>query len=362
MRGLALSGMLLVNLGVMSRVSSIPLSSLAGLNWLSSFWLLALAEGKFYPLFAFLFGWGIARRQDQAGEPTASFFWPNLRRMLVLGTFGLLHAALLWEGDVLLVYALAGALLPLARRIPARMLLACACIALLFSSFLSLPGPGGQLSRAYAGWVSPLAELLRNWMLGAVDGAFEILPRLAQFGLKLLYFPAWLGNFAALILIGYRVGLTGSTFGPQQQERRSLWGLLLIALAFNAGYMITRAVPSLLPPDWVGFARSLTLSLGGPLLGLVYALGVTRAWSRARWQPVLEPLTRLGRMPLTVYLTQSCIALGIFSWSAPVGLTPALIWLLAAAILAAQVAFAQLWFSHFALGPLEAAWRRLSRP
>ncbi len=268
MRGLALGGMLLANLGVLSGMSSISLTSLAGGNWLSSFLLLALVEGKFYPLFAFLFGWGIARRQDRLSERGTSFFWQNLRRMAVLGAVGLLHAALLWEGDILLVYALLGALLPLVRRIPIWAVLLSACAALLFAPFLALPGPGSLLSSAYAGWVSPLAAPLRAWMVGSVDGFSIIQPRLAQFGLKLLYFPAWLGNFVALMLIGYRVALNGLTPGLQQLGQRFTWGLLLTALALNLGYALTRAAPSLLPPDWAGFARSLLLAWAARCWGL----------------------------------------------------------------------------------------------
>ncbi len=66
-------------------------------------------------------------------------------------------------------------------------------------------------------------------------------------------------------------------------------------------------------------------------------------------------------MPLTVYLTQSCLGVVIFSWLAPERTTSALVWSLAAVILASQIAFAQLWFSHFPRGPLETTWRSLSR-
>ena len=64
-----------------------------------------------YPMFAFLFGYGIvqlAGRQQAAGTPE-----PLVRRLLRrrhwwLVAFGLVHAALLWEGDILGIYGLVG--------------------------------------------------------------------------------------------------------------------------------------------------------------------------------------------------------------------------------------------------------------
>lgn len=69
---------------------------------------------RVYPMFAFLFGYGIMqlyRRQLASGaaEPAARALLQ--RRNLWLLAFGFVHAALLWMGDVLGAYGLAGLLL-----------------------------------------------------------------------------------------------------------------------------------------------------------------------------------------------------------------------------------------------------------
>ena len=67
----------------------------------------AFVDGKFYTIFSILFGIGfsliLARR-------SVSLF---LRRMLILACIGFCHLMFIWSGDILLLYALGGLLLPL---------------------------------------------------------------------------------------------------------------------------------------------------------------------------------------------------------------------------------------------------------
>src|SRR5271170_7202814 len=68
-------------------------------------------QGKFVTLFSFLFGLGFAVQMSRAEARGAKFmsFYP--RRLAALALFGLIHGILIWWGDILLTYALAGALL-----------------------------------------------------------------------------------------------------------------------------------------------------------------------------------------------------------------------------------------------------------
>ena len=81
----------------------------------------ALAQGKFFTLFSFLFGWGFATQFLRAEERGAVAGFPRqyLRRSAVLSLIGVVHIALLSEGDILLLYAILGLLLlPLRRARP----------------------------------------------------------------------------------------------------------------------------------------------------------------------------------------------------------------------------------------------------
>ncbi|WP_198411121.1 DUF418 domain-containing protein [Microbacterium suaedae] len=68
-------------------------------------------DGRTYPLFAFLFGYGIVqmyRRQVGAGVDEHAVRGLLQRRNAWLLVFGFVHAVLLWMGDVLGAYGLAG--------------------------------------------------------------------------------------------------------------------------------------------------------------------------------------------------------------------------------------------------------------
>ncbi|MEV1292528.1 DUF418 domain-containing protein [Pseudonocardia sp. NPDC049635] len=69
---------------------------------------------RVYPMFAFLFGYGLAviyRRQGENGVPEREAFRLLQRRNLWLLVFGFVHALLLWGGDVLGAYGLCGLVL-----------------------------------------------------------------------------------------------------------------------------------------------------------------------------------------------------------------------------------------------------------
>ena len=95
-------------------------------------WLLSLlVDGKFYLNFSVLFGIGFSIILENAVKRGANGMHIFYRRMTVLAVIGLLHMMLLWSGDILLLYALMGMLLPLFRRCSDRSLLGWAVFFLL---------------------------------------------------------------------------------------------------------------------------------------------------------------------------------------------------------------------------------------
>ncbi|MFF0144715.1 DUF418 domain-containing protein [Amycolatopsis sulphurea] len=75
---------------------------------------IAGVDSRVYPMFAFLFGYGIVqlyRRQLASGAEPATARRLLRRRHWTMLLFGLVHAALLWHGDILGTYALAGLVL-----------------------------------------------------------------------------------------------------------------------------------------------------------------------------------------------------------------------------------------------------------
>jgi uncharacterized protein len=82
-----------------------------------------------------------------------------------------------------------------------------------------------------------------------------------------------------------------------------------------------------------------------------------------QWRERLRPFAAVGRMALSNYLLQSLVCTTLYySWG--IGLYgrvgPLLGFVPTIAIYAAQVALSVWWLRHYATGPMEWLWRRLT--
>ena len=114
LRGLALVGILLMNIEWFNR-AIISLgghdTTLTGIDHAVGWLIRCFVEGKFYKLFALIFGMGFAvmlLRAKEVGRPFGAWF---VRRMIVLLLIGIAHMIFLWGGDILHDYAIAGLIL-----------------------------------------------------------------------------------------------------------------------------------------------------------------------------------------------------------------------------------------------------------
>ena len=125
-RGFALFGVLLVNMynfGAYSPEWSGPIDAALSASMHSLF------ETKSLRLFTLLFGLGFALQL--AGGPSRGdgFVWLYLRRLAVLFAFGVVHT-LLYDGDILMEYAMLGVILMAFRNVSQKVLLALAIVLL----------------------------------------------------------------------------------------------------------------------------------------------------------------------------------------------------------------------------------------
>ena len=114
LRGVALVGILFMNIEWFGRsISEFSTfdRTLSGLDHAVAWLVRCFVEGKFYKLFALLFGMGFAVMLLRAQEKRMAFGGWFARRMLVLFVIGLLHMFFVWPGDILHDYAVAGLLL-----------------------------------------------------------------------------------------------------------------------------------------------------------------------------------------------------------------------------------------------------------
>jgi uncharacterized protein len=147
-RGLAILGIFLVNMqffaqpfGEMMSTPGPPEGS-STLDRIAYYFVMIFCAGKFYPLFSMLFGIGFMIQLDRATRAGRRFVPAYMRRLAVLCILGLAHGLLLWYGDVLFIYSIAGLILfgtvMLFRNITARGLLWTGIVLILVSAFMGL--------------------------------------------------------------------------------------------------------------------------------------------------------------------------------------------------------------------------------
>lgn len=91
---------------------------LTGADRFSDALIYVLVQGKFYTLFSLLFGMGFAVMNKRATDAGHAFMPFYLRRSLGLLAIGLIHAVLIWSGDILVLYALMALPLFMSRTLP----------------------------------------------------------------------------------------------------------------------------------------------------------------------------------------------------------------------------------------------------
>ena len=119
----ALLGICIVNLPFMGLpVESVFYPPDGWHNKAAVFLVECLFQLKFFTLFSFIFGWGLAIQEKNAvskGQPLRQRYFRRMAGLLVLGV---LHATLVFSGDILALYALLGTALWILREKPARTL------------------------------------------------------------------------------------------------------------------------------------------------------------------------------------------------------------------------------------------------
>lgn len=384
LRGCALFGILIVNMTafswpvdqMMMRQQFWETRTDVIADWTVRF----LAEGKFYPLFAFLFGLGAAIQMERAESRGANFAGRFCRRLFVLLGIGLAHGLLLWEGDILVWYALSGFLLLAFRERKPKTPLIWAAICLLIPALLItllwmlLAGLSlvpeiarviqKELAQEQGTAALQIEETIRVFALGSYGEIFA--ERVGNLVVMWLVGVFYVPTFFAMFLLGLYAGKRGIFQNIEANLgliRRVLgWGLA-IGLPASLFHAIGMAVSDLSDVRFVWLISQAFVAVGGPAQSLAYAAAITLMLRRVRWKSWLRPIAAAGRMALTNYLLQSLICTTIFySYGLGLfGLVGRATGLgLAVVICATQVAFSVWWLKRFRFGPMEWLWRTLT--
>jgi len=349
-------------------------------NWAFAFRLVFL-EGKMRALFSILFGASLllfVERREAAGGDGDGL---QLRRLLWLALFGLLHFALLWDGDILFLYACVGLGALLLRQAQPQ---ALAVVALVTFTFWQASGMASwqpivqRETAVLAGTASPdaVAEhraiLAENRREDRIDSAAtlslytqEVRTRLSRQTFEPLGVLAnnW-GEILSYMLIGMallRSGFFAGTWSGPAMRALAFAGTgagLVLTLAF-AAWAHPRGYPELTMQRAIGYG------LGFPhlLMALGYMALLVMLAPRLLATGIGQRLEAAGQAALSNYLGSTVLMTAIFSgWGLGMfgRFGPAQqVWfvLLAWAIM---LGWSQPWLARFSHGPLEWLWRCLA--
>lgn len=386
LRGFALFGILFVNMPLFNRPFQgifFPADPAAAWHERVAEWLIhALGEGKFYSLFSLLFGLGLVLLMERVEGRGGRFIPLYLRRLLVLLGIGIVHAFLIWAGDILIMYALFGFVLLLFRKARPRTVLIWAVVLILIPLLFT----AGSTALLELGRAIPEAAASIEQSFAQTEAAYRAdyeraartyaQGRFGEITAQRVYDYLSFGLVSYFVL-GFNViamFLVGLYFGKRRLfedlpthrpffRRLFLWGLGL-GLPLNALYATLIMGVSRYEPTWPLVVAMVAQGIGAPLLSLGYLSALTLLYSRSSaWAARLAVLAPVGQMALTNYLLQSIVCTLLFygyglalfgrvGYAAGIALT-VVIYLL-------QIPFSHAWMRRYRFGPAEWLWRSLT--
>ena len=358
LRTAALIGICVVNLPYMALPASQTLSVVqSGPDQIAAIVTAVFFEAKFFILFSFLFGWGMQVQLSAAERAGADAGRRHWRRMIMLALFGVLHAVLVFSGDILLLYSLVGSLIwPLRNASPRRLIrfalgmIALSLLCLLIISLviaLSPATPADPLPGLAGGYLDTLKARLNAW------------PE------TLVFLILFQGPLAASAFAAGLAAAKLDVLAPQATRWRrrcaiALPVLVLIGLPLNIAYGLIASGPGLGLGEIADLLGFLSIAVGAPVLTLAYicAIRLLIDWFRL---PAI--LVLAGRNSLSSYVLQGVLAglifggygLGLFghfgqAWLVPISIALALTAMVMVGLFARRIG----------RGPLEILLRRVT--
>ena len=344
-RGVAVLGILLMN-AVSFRYGLPPYLNLSaggsetGLDWAVGMLGEIFIDQKFMAVFSLLFGAGILLFIERAEAREARPVLLNLWRNVLLLGIGALHT-MLWDGDVLMLYALSAVVLLALRSLQSRTLIAVGALVFLLSV------PNTLLVQQIINTTD--VSLAGIWEPGETSGENAVLEALTLLG----YVARGLG----MILMGaglYRLGFMSGRMSTGTYRRTAVVGLG-VGLPLAAASVVVTALGDY--ARGVAFIGQIPNTLGTIPAALGY-MSLLVLWDRRGEHWLKRRLLATGRMALTNYLSQTVLGvltLTVLLDDASVGRTGILIFVLV--VWALQLWWSRIWLDRFRFGPAEWLWR-----
>jgi uncharacterized protein len=398
-RGVAVLGILLMNIVAMGMYGAAyddptVIGGATGANLWTWIVMHVVAEGKMRCLFSMIFGASVLLLTSrlESKRNSADIYY---RRTLWLLVFGVVHAFLLWEGDILYPYALCGlALYPFRNRSAKSLLIIGAVILAINSAIYVFMGfderdtlkngraaeqaelQGKKLTeeqraakseydrwqRFYRPTTEQLQKDAKNWR-GDPISVIKARAEIVSFFHNMPYYGPFNLDIWCMMFIGMGLFKLGALSG-RRSFRFYAW---LVIIAYGIGlplnsYTAWVIVKNNFDPIIHSFANApydagrLSVALGH--LGAVMLCVKSGLF---RW--CLGSLTAIGQMAFSNYLFQSVVTAFIFTgygFKLYDRLERYQLYYVVAGIWAVQMIASPVWLKYFRFGPLEWCWRSLT--
>jgi uncharacterized protein len=379
LRGVAALGILAMNIQYFSQVSAAYLNPmLIGFHSRADSWIWLvnheLFDQKMMTIFSLLYGAGIVlltSRIETKGCNSTPIF---LRRSLWLMLFGLIHAYLLWSGDILFSYAICGLVTYPFRKWQWKRLLVLGFLAVSVSSVVYLlyvssmiSWPADKVEALERELWHPTQQQIADQVAAYRGGWLDQMPeRIAEAKLLeiqgLLYLTLW--RSGGLMLIGmalYKLGVLTGSLSVSTYRRLGILGLALGIPIISYGVFRDFAEHwNMKYALFIGTQFNYWGSLG---VALTWICAVMLVCKTPSLKPFAGHIALVGRMAFSNYILETLICTTIFyghgfamfgRYDRKQGV---------AVVLCTWIAlyfFSQVWMRYFFLGPLEWLWRSLT--
>ena len=401
LRGVAVLGILVMNIYAFAMPFAAYANPLAWggsepLNVLTWAVTHVVFDQKFMSIFSMLFGAGIVLMNERSLQKAQPFGRVFFRRQFWLLAIALIHAYLIWFGDILFFYAVIGMLVYAFRNMAPGKLVVVGCLLLLVAPLLSFGGgtymedlkaraeqleqqqlEGTELTDEQLATVEEWSEA-RSFILPGDeeiaadvaaytgswrDGLEHRLSFVASFQVNgMLFYVLW--RVGGLMLIGMALMKAGILSGERDRNfyRTLMLTGYLAGLPLTAWSAINAAAHGYDPlymfrvGNLWNYVGSIVVAFGH--IGLVM-LAVTSGWL----QSLLQRFAAVGQMALTNYLTHSIVMTALFyGWGMGLYGTVPRFWQMAfvAGLVGAQLLLSPWWLARFRFGPVEWLWRSLT--
>lgn len=376
LRGIAILGILIMNVQSFAMPGSAYLNpssfgDLTGINfWV---WVLShvLADQKFMTIFSILFGAGIVLVTDKAEQREGKSAGLHYKRTFWLLVIGLLHAHLIWYGDILVAYALCALIVFLFRKSSPRKLLIIGLITISIHTVIYLLIgasmqfiPAADLEEMRQSFWNPGLEAIQREIAAVTGSLGEQIRHNSASALEMETTALGMQLFwraGGLMLIGmamYKKGVLSAARDASFYKKGLVLGMLIglplvvwgIVKNFEAGWTL----------EYSMFIGSQFNYWGSLAMGYAYICGIMLFVKTDGFKSIKQRLAAVGQMALTNYIAQSMIGMllffgvgfglfGQFERSHQVIVVLA-IWLM-------QLAWSRPWLDAYRFGPLEWVWR-----